>query len=160
MVLERRAARLFVIADESILLIRGCDPAHPEHGEWWLTPGGGIDDGEAIPAAAARELREETGLVLDAEQMGPVVATRVTEFDYGDVAHLQTEWYFAVRVPRFEPQGEGWDELEQRALLEFRWWTVPELAATTERVFPKGLVDAVRAVIAGPVDEPLVLSSY
>jgi 8-oxo-dGTP pyrophosphatase MutT (NUDIX family) len=159
MALERRAARIFVIADESVLLIRGCDPAHPENGEWWLTPGGGVDDGEAIPAAATRELREETGLELDVDQIGPVVATRVTEFDFGDVAHHQAEWYFAVHVPRFEPEVDGWDELEQQALLEFRWWTVPELGATTERVYPQGLVDAVRALIAGPVDEPMVLSA-
>ena len=40
-------------------------------GDWaWSTPGGGLEPGEDPHAAAARELREETGLELD------LVATR------------------------------------------------------------------------------------
>lgn len=156
--MERRAARTFVIADRSVLLIKGCDPAEPEQGTWWFTPGGGIDDGEATNAAAARELLEETGLHLEPEQMGPVVATRVAEFDFGHVAHLQTEWFFAVRVEQFRPRVDGWDELEQQALLEFRWWTVPELVATDERLYPSELIRVVEALIDDRIDEPMQLS--
>src|SRR5664279_4219780 len=139
MVLERRAARIFLITDRSVLLIKGNDPAHPERGTWWMTPGGGINEGEPTDAAAARELMEETGLRREPAQMGAVVATRVTEFEFCDVAHLQTEWFFAVRVEEFAPSVHGWDEIEQEALLEFRWWTVPELAATDEVFYPSEL---------------------
>ena len=87
------------------------------------------------------------------------MATRVAEFDFGGVAHLQSESFFAVRVERFTPQVDGWDELERDALLELRWWTVAELAASTERIYPSGLADVVQAIIDDRIDTPIELSS-
>jgi 8-oxo-dGTP pyrophosphatase MutT (NUDIX family) len=38
---------------------------HPEAGT--QVPAGGVNDGESLPEAVRREMREETGIVLDAE---------------------------------------------------------------------------------------------
>ena len=44
----RRSARVLVIdPDGCVLLLRGFDPARPERGDWWFTPGGGVDPGES-----------------------------------------------------------------------------------------------------------------
>jgi 8-oxo-dGTP pyrophosphatase MutT (NUDIX family) len=157
-VIERRAARALLIADRSVLLIEGCDPARPEAGSWWLTPGGGIDEDESMEAAAVREIFEETGLLLPADTLGPVVATRVAEFEFDDRVYRQTESFFAVQVAAFTPHARGWDTVEQRALLDHRWWTVDELRTTAERVYPSELVEVVEAVFNGRVDHPIRLS--
>jgi hypothetical protein len=34
-----------------------------------------------------------------------------------------------------------WSYLERRLIVAHRWWTREELAATTETVYPEGLVD-------------------
>jgi 8-oxo-dGTP pyrophosphatase MutT (NUDIX family) len=34
----------------------------------WVTPGGGVRAGETLAAAAVRELREETGIVVTPDQ--------------------------------------------------------------------------------------------
>ncbi|MGZ6975200.1 MAG: NUDIX hydrolase [Acidimicrobiia bacterium] len=158
MVIERRAARTLLIANGHVLLIQGGDPARPEAGRWWLTPGGGVDSDETLPVAAAREVHEETGLTLPPERFGPVVATRVAEFTFDEREFLQSEWFFAVMVERFEPHGDGWEEIEQRALFGYRWWTVEELTATDELVYPLEIAELMQAVLDGSLTEPMELS--
>jgi 8-oxo-dGTP pyrophosphatase MutT (NUDIX family) len=153
----RRAARVLLLADDAVLLVRGFDPARPDAGTWWQTPGGGIEDGESLEAAAVREVHEETGLALAPTALGPVVAQRWTEFEFDGVSFRQEEWFFAVSVPRFEPVTDHWDPTEVRSLLEHRWWTADELDATDDTVFPREVGDVVRALLDGPVDAVMVL---
>lgn len=63
-----------------------------------------------------------------------------------------------MRAERFEPHGHGWEEAEQRSLMEHRWWGVDDLAATDERVYPTELAALVRALLGGSVTTPLHLS--
>ena len=156
--IERRAARVLLLAEGAVLLIRGVDPSHPERGTWWHTPGGGIDDDEAVKDAAVREVLEETELVVGHDDLGPVVATRVAEFDFEDVEYRQHESFFAVWVPHFEPSSGRWDAIEQRSLLEYRWWTPDELAATDDAYFPAELATVVAAALNSAIEEPLTLS--
>jgi 8-oxo-dGTP pyrophosphatase MutT (NUDIX family) len=157
-VIERKAARTLLIAERSVLLIQGCDPARLELGTWWLTPGGGIETGESLEAAAAREVLEETGLALDSARFGPVVATRTAEFDFDGAHYRQREWFVAVAVERFEPGSGGWDAVEQRALLEHRWWTIEALEQTDELVYPNELASVLRTLLAGGADGPIELT--
>ena len=159
MVIERRAARVVLLApDGRVLLQHGFDPGRPEDGTWWLTPGGGLNDGESIEDAAVREVQEETGFRLAPEELGPVVATRVCSFPFEGRRYRQSESFFAAHVKPFTPQHHGWDEVEQRALLDHRWWSLAELRATDEAVYPGELADLVQAILDGDVDTPMTLS--
>jgi 8-oxo-dGTP pyrophosphatase MutT (NUDIX family) len=145
--IARRAGRVLLLdAQERVLLFHGYDPARPAHG-YWFTPGGGLDDGETMPAAAARELYEETGLKLDGDQLGPAVWREVTEFPFAGRRYRQEQEFFVVRVESWEVDTSGFDEVERDSVDAHRWWTLAELAATDQRYYPDNLPELLRGFL-------------
>ena len=69
--LDRPSAGTIIVIDrtDSVLLFLVKDPLDPKP-PLWITPGGGINPGEALGEAAARELCEEAGLVIDPAELG------------------------------------------------------------------------------------------
>lgn len=143
--LERRAARVLLVDRAGRILLQNCcDPSAGDRTGWWNTTGGGIDEGETAAQAAARELREETGLEIDG--VGEVVHRRLTEFRFGGEAYRQAEEYFLVRTDAFDPVPTAHSELEMQAVLGLRWWTREELRATAEQIYPQELVEVLDRV--------------
>jgi hypothetical protein len=86
-----------------------------------------------------------------------VIATRVAYFEFERRHFRQSESFFAVSVERFTPEHHGWDEVEQRALLDHQWWSIDELRTTEENVYPRELAELVQAVLDGTIEEPMRL---
>ena len=71
----RESVRALILdPDDCVLLVRFDWDSLDVEGGFWANPGGGVEPGETRLAALQRELREETGLVVD--DLGPEVWTK------------------------------------------------------------------------------------
>lgn len=105
-----------VVRNGEVLLVRRANP--PDAGRWGF-PGGKIELGETIEAAAVRELLEETGVRGEARR----VFTAVDAFDRGDDGALRRHFVLIAVLCR-------WIDGEPVAAddaLDARWFAVSTL---------------------------------
>lgn len=104
---------------------------------------------EDIRSAAARELEEETGLVLDEDLLAGPVAVRRLFRGYSDRILVQNETFFRLHTQPFEPVVAGLTERERSRHVASRWF---DLDALPENTWPGEMAVLARWEGADPVD--------
>lgn len=93
----RKSARAIIITkDNKLLLMKRIKP----DGVYYVTIGGGIEDGETSKQALLRELKEESGSIVDK----PIFA-----FHYDDIERQNSvDFYVCKEINRIKPTGTEW----------------------------------------------------
>src|SRR5262245_38621477 len=127
------SARAIIYRDDSLLVVRYRD----ECGDWYAVPGGRQRHGEGLVAAVAREVAEETGLLI---RVGPLRFVR--ECIAGPGARSlppdfhQVEFYFTCAL--VGPGGAA--SAPDPGQVDAEWCTIAELRSRC--FFPPALLDA------------------
>ncbi len=143
---ERRAGRVILLDPGDRVLLMRYDDALP-NGRHWTTPGGGLNPGEDYADAAARELAEETGWT-DIPLRHEVLQRSLTMEYGGRLVHQHERHYLA----RTDQPGRALGDVAQMhaadGIAARRWWSLAELDATAEVIWPAELADLIRKVLA------------
>lgn len=131
----RRSARIFLFDERgNLLLIRFVAQRTDGPFVCWVTPGGEVEKGEADLAAAERELAEELGLRVPL--VGPVHEESGGTYEHLGETVRNYDVFFAAQCRRDLPRLAGVTTDEVALMQEARWWTLEELKATGENIFP------------------------
>lgn len=159
--IERPSARLILLDPQDRLFLFKVhqpsvyDPADPFREPFWIMIGGLVDPGEAFAQTAVREAREETGLVVEDVRW---VWSRERVMQWRDRQVLHREQFFLGRTPSTAVDTSGLDEKEKSWTLDHRWWSLDEIAASSERFEPVKLAGLLKRLLHdGPPAEPVTI---
>ena len=158
---QRPSARVILVNHADRVLLFSAIAPHPDGSEAvkWVLPGGGVEEGESLVVAAARELHEETGLlVAPARLRGPVARSRGA-WRFQGVDYWSEVAFFFLRIAAWDLSTADLSPLEREQATNHRWWTIAAVGRTDETVYPRGLAPLVSRLVAGdfpvpPVDLP------
>jgi ADP-ribose pyrophosphatase YjhB (NUDIX family) len=120
------AVAVLIVTPQGIPLIR--DPKKPAP-VFWKAPGGRGGANETAKSAAAREVREETGLVLSEDNLEPIL-----EENRG--SHILT--LFIAKLPSLPPLKDRGDEGEEiRAFPAKEVLSLPDFFPNHKRAYEK-----------------------
>ncbi|MDQ3325063.1 MAG: NUDIX domain-containing protein [Actinomycetota bacterium] len=89
----------------------------------WALPAGHVEAGESVVAAAVREVREETGLAIRAEDLLPLTTVHRTVRGGGPIEQ-RADMFFATSAWVGDPQ-----VMEPVKNAGWRWWPLSEVVA-------------------------------
>lgn len=153
---ERDAVRVLLLSPEKRLLLIKYRNVGRDGVErpCWTTAGGGIESGESLGAAAAREIVEETDIAHAV--IGPVVWYGEDSRRAGDWQICHKEHFIVAYAPTEQIGARNWTDHERREILEMRWWAIADIVASAETIYPPSLGNLMKPIVEGSFPDEIL----
>ena len=157
--LTRKSSRAIVLNKQNqIFLFRYTFDFFAEEDSIWITPGGGLDEGENFDEALKRELLEELGIELT--EPAPFVFYRnpLYELKNGETARCEERFYLVYCEEEMVSYA-GWTESENKRMTAGKWWTVEEIRQSKETFFSEDILEILERLSRGEIPkEPVEIA--
>lgn len=133
----RNSARAFILNENNEILLQRFEFSFTGKVKiLWVTPGGGVEEGESEKQALERELFEELGLHIDVK--GESILMLDIPFDGKWGKFISHEVYYVVQIPKNTPFSlENMEEGEKKTFHNLQWWKLEELKKTKNEFEPR-----------------------
>ena len=131
---KRQRASAIILQDNKILLIRRIKPGH----DYYIFPGGGVDDGESIEEAFIREVKEELNLDVRKYRFFFSVENLMVPSHATIHTGNRDEHYFLVEAYTGTPQISGPEKnrMNEQNQYHVAWLSLKEMEQLKE-VYPR-----------------------
>lgn len=147
----RKSSRAIVLNKQNqIFLFQYTFDFFAEKESIWITPGGGLDDGESFEEALKRELFEEMGIKLTEPAMFVFYRTPLYELKDGETVRSEERFYL-VRLDETEFSCTGWTESEKERMTAGKWWSAEEIKASGEKFFSADILGILERLSRGEI---------
>ncbi|MGI9606130.1 MAG: NUDIX domain-containing protein [Acidimicrobiales bacterium] len=145
---KRLTARVVLLdGSDRVFMINSSDPGDSSKPAWWEIPGGGVDFGESIAHAAAREIVEETGITEF--ELGPCIWTQECQFTFAGMWFDTEEYIHVAWCDGGEYKPKGLEFFEALAFRGAHWWEGGALLESTDPLLPPRMREFIEPVLGG-----------
>lgn len=151
----RKSSRAIVLNKQNqIFLFRYTFDFFAEEDSIWITPGGGLDEGESFEEALKRELFEELGIELSGSDSTPQIYYRfpLYELKSGEIVQSEERFYL-VRLDETDFSCTGWTESEKKRMTAGKWWSLEEIRESEEKFFSKDIIKLLERLSKGEISK-------
>lgn len=145
----RKSSRAIVLNEENqIFLFKYKFDYIAEDKAIWITPGGGLEEGESFEDALKRELFEELGVQIIGNC--PEVYYRNPIYTLKSGEKVQSvEKFFLVALDDEAFSFVYWTESEKKRMRAGKWWSVEEIEQSGEEFFSKDILRIIAELSGG-----------
>lgn len=149
----RKSSRAIVLNKQNqIFLFRYSFDFFAEQESVWITPGGGLEEGESFEQALERELFEELGIELSRSDFTSQIYYRfpLYELKNGETVRSEERFYLA-RLEETEFSYTNWTESENKRVTAGKWWSIDEIRQSEEKFFSNDVVEILERLSRGDI---------
>jgi len=143
---RRRSGALLLSEDNKLFLFK-FEFAFLDHGKiLWVTPGGGVHEGESFEQGLQRELYEELGLNFTISKPYSFFRKMPLTHKSGE-GFISDERYFVVKVPEKNVTFDNMSSVERELTKEGKWWSADDIRLSNEEFFVENLTSILEDII-------------
>ena len=158
----RHTVRIILLNDYNDLLLMCIDDPKTKSiggkylGRFWIMIGGQVDEGESFKEAAIRELFEETGIIREEVELGPIVWFRELDWIANDKPIHLKEKFIVAKTKKKTVALTKLTEYESEVIKHLSWFSLGQIMSSKETIYPTLLSKHLPDIIANRYPKKLI----